>query len=232
MSCGVYKITNLINNKIYVGQSVEIENRWEAEKNRCINFHLKQSFKKYGIDNFKFEILVECSKEVLDEIEIWYIDYYKSYDIKYGYNKTLGGYNGAPNEETKKRISETVKKLHREGIYKNVIYGGKPISNEHKQAITEKISGEKNYQWVNRTQEMKDDVKKLTILEWRKKHNQSHNMYYRIKKEINYIRDDRKNCRKITKEMIEDSNILGKTKFRKKYQCSERFFYKIKKGEY
>ena len=51
--CGIYKIQNLINNKVYIGQSVNIKSRWHSENNRkCHNRHLKSAFKKYGIENF------------------------------------------------------------------------------------------------------------------------------------------------------------------------------------
>lgn len=74
---GIYKITNLINNKIYIGQSVHIERRWSEHKssvktNKRI-YYLHKAMCKYGINNFKFEVLVECPKEDLDMLEIKYI---------------------------------------------------------------------------------------------------------------------------------------------------------------
>lgn len=110
MICGVYKITNLINNKVYIGQSVDIESRWEAEKEGYINKHATRAFKKYGINNFSFEILTECTKEELDKWEIYYIKYYDSCNPQHGYNKLSGGYNGSPNEETRKKLVKQLKK--------------------------------------------------------------------------------------------------------------------------
>lgn len=88
---GIYKITNLINNKIYIGQSTNIEYRWEDHKFYSRNSHtaLQAAFKKYGISNFSFEVIEECSKEYLDEREIYWIKFYDSY--KNGYNLTKGG---------------------------------------------------------------------------------------------------------------------------------------------
>ena len=55
------------------------------------NIHLKKSMLKYGIDNFDFSILEECSETELDKKEIEYIELYKSTNPKYGYNIELGG---------------------------------------------------------------------------------------------------------------------------------------------
>lgn len=91
---GIYKITNKINGHSYIGLSSNIEQRfqyhktkynWEREKDKA----LYQAFKKYGIQNFKFEILEECPIEELSEKEIFYIQKFNSYNN--GYNLTSGG---------------------------------------------------------------------------------------------------------------------------------------------
>ena len=96
MSCGIYKITNIVNQKSYIGQSIHIESRWTDEKyvlteptDPRYKSSLSKAFRKYGIENFKFEILEECSKEELSSKEIYYIDLYNSYYN--GYNETTGG---------------------------------------------------------------------------------------------------------------------------------------------
>lgn len=88
---GIYKITNLVNNKIYIGQSICIEKRWEDHKFYSSKAHtaLQAAFKKYGISNFSFEVIEECPKEMLDEREIYWIKFYDSYNN--GYNLTKGG---------------------------------------------------------------------------------------------------------------------------------------------
>ena len=95
--CGIYKITNKINGKIYIGQSIDIQRRWVHHRN-SINepdlYSLQQAFVKYGIENFEFEILEECLPAELNQKEIYYIHYYDSY--KNGYNETTGG-AGSPN---------------------------------------------------------------------------------------------------------------------------------------
>lgn len=96
MACGIYKITNLINNKCYIGQSINIEKRWTNEKcsafnpkDESYNTALSRAFRKYGINNFSFSIIEECSREELNEKEKKYIEYYDSHYN--GYNSTDGG---------------------------------------------------------------------------------------------------------------------------------------------
>lgn len=92
MSCGIYKITNIKNNKSYIGQSVDIERRWKehiAAVNTDKKNSLYRALRKYGIDNFSFNIIELCSQNLLDEREIYWIKYYKSYNS--GYNETIGG---------------------------------------------------------------------------------------------------------------------------------------------
>ena len=93
---GIYKITNTINNKSYIGQSTNIHKRWkkEIEDSNNINSHgygypLMRAFRKYGVDNFKFEIIEECEIEKLNQKEIYWINYYDTFF--HGYNQTFGG---------------------------------------------------------------------------------------------------------------------------------------------
>ena len=87
--CGIYKITNLCNGKSYIGQSVDIEARWRKHKTCTLDYAISRAFRKYGLDNFEFTIVEECSKEQLNERECYWINYYDSFF--HGYNETLGG---------------------------------------------------------------------------------------------------------------------------------------------
>ena len=92
---GIYKYTNKINNKSYIGLSNDIQRRkWEHQYKANINdrtyFH--QALHKYGISNFDFEILETFEnedRELLGKREQYWINYYDSYNN--GYNETIGG---------------------------------------------------------------------------------------------------------------------------------------------
>ena len=106
---GIYKIENKVNGKVYIGQSIDIEHRWSGHKsklrnNKHQNDYLQKSWNKYGEDNFDFSVICECNKEDLDNKEIYYIDYYKSTDSKYGYNLREGGESGTMTETTIKKL--------------------------------------------------------------------------------------------------------------------------------
>lgn len=96
MSIGIYMIKNLSNNKVYIGQSIDIKRRWNDHKiklknNNHYNEHLQKSYNKYGEKYFQYVILSEATKEKLNELETYYIQKYQSYNPKYGYNQTFGG---------------------------------------------------------------------------------------------------------------------------------------------
>lgn len=89
---GIYKITNKINNKCYIGQSTNIERRWAEHQNKYHKYPdraLYRAFNKYGLENFIFEIIEECEDTQLNDKEKYWIQYYNSYHN--GYNLTLGG---------------------------------------------------------------------------------------------------------------------------------------------
>lgn len=72
---GIYKITSPTG-KIYIGQSVDIHLRWSAHKIDKVRSKLKSSFKSHGFENHTFEILEECSIELLNERERYWQDFY------------------------------------------------------------------------------------------------------------------------------------------------------------
>lgn len=91
----IYKIQNLINGNVYIGQTVKlVEKKFQQHRNNYDKPYFSQltlykAFKKYGLDNFSFETLEKVDNDKLDEREKYWIDYYDSY--KNGYNMTLGG---------------------------------------------------------------------------------------------------------------------------------------------
>ena len=98
----IYKITNRINSKSYIGQTLRTcEERWyEHTKNYTLeksSNSLYRAFKKYGIDNFTFEIIckieeqnIENLQDKLNSLEILYIKKYNTHSHN-GYNRTDGG---------------------------------------------------------------------------------------------------------------------------------------------
>jgi len=86
---GIYKITNKINEKSYIGQSKHIKRRWREHVNGLENSVISTAIKKYGKENFIFEVLEQCSIKELNNKEIYYIDKFKTYGE--GYNMTTGG---------------------------------------------------------------------------------------------------------------------------------------------
>lgn len=91
MTCGIYQIRNLVNGKIYVGSSKEINKRWtkhriDLRKNCHHSILLQRAWNKYGKENFVFEIMEETDKKSLIIREQYYLDLLKSYDRKIGYN--------------------------------------------------------------------------------------------------------------------------------------------------
>ena len=102
--CGIYKITNLINNKFYIGKSKTVharwgqhirasqvsQEKWDANK-RKEQTPLHKAIRKYGVDNFQFEIIEECSPSELNAREKYWIDFFNAFNSKQGYNCTKGG---------------------------------------------------------------------------------------------------------------------------------------------
>lgn len=91
---GIYKITNQVNGKVYIGQSVNIKRRWIEHKSNA-NIGKKSALyddiRKFGFEKFTLDIIEECEKEELNEREIYWIAFYSSNNPEVGYNKNKGG---------------------------------------------------------------------------------------------------------------------------------------------
>lgn len=113
----IYKVTNRINGKVYIGQTKQsLHKRWS--NHCCKNSHcsiLHSAIKKYGAENFTVEqIDVAASKEELDKKEIYWISHFDSVAPK-GYNISLGGGGNRghiPSEETLLKRSAALKGIH------------------------------------------------------------------------------------------------------------------------
>lgn len=92
--CGIYKITSLITEQAYIGQSVDIKERFRQHVKSGLSYtsatnKLYQEMYKQGPENFTFEVLEQVPKEKLNERETYWIEFYKTKDI--GLNVTRGG---------------------------------------------------------------------------------------------------------------------------------------------
>lgn len=142
---GIYKITNP-KGKIYIGCTVNYIRR-KKEYTKLYNSKgqtkLYNLFMKYGIENHIFDIIEECSEEILSEREIYWILYLNS--IENGLNIRLGNRNGYLTSETKNNISKALK--------------------GRKNTWAKKGGGSKGYKY---TEEQKEKMRKPRINKWKR----------------------------------------------------------------
>jgi group I intron endonuclease len=109
----IYKTTNLVNGKIYIGQDSNDNPKYLGSGKI-----LALAIKKYGTDNFKKEILERCiSKEQLNVMEIYWIHKLDSMNSNVGYNISIGGHGGNLGPLVNKKISDSVSKLYTDPAY-------------------------------------------------------------------------------------------------------------------
>ena len=144
MTIGIYKITNLINGRFYIGQSKNIERRFYDHRSkghsRNTSMKLRRDVQKYGKDNFSFEIIEECPCKDLLVKEKEYINKLQPYYNTV--NKNDGEFNQLVSEGTKrwwKNLDEETKNK----IKKNNLIGpkkGHEVSKETREKISKSIS--------------------------------------------------------------------------------------------
>ena len=106
----VYKHTNKINRKVYIGQTYNLYERWRCQgKNYFASIKFFNAIKKYGWDNFTHEVLyTNLNKEAADKLEKELIIKYDS--IKKGYNLKEGGSRGELSQESLLKMSKSLKR--------------------------------------------------------------------------------------------------------------------------
>lgn len=125
----IYIITNSINEKVYIGQTIQsLQSRWQGHCRKACskqetNMQIKRAIYKYGKENFIIEELERCNLEDLNDREIYYISLYNSYES--GYNTTKGGTSGA-----KPLKLSTVEQSECLGLYK-LGFSLRAIANEY-----------------------------------------------------------------------------------------------------
>lgn len=111
----IYKITNKINGKIYIGQTVgTLEARWKRHVRSKDDSIFHRAVRKHGAECFTAEVIdVACSISELNKKEKYWIDYYKTLDRTKGYNMTAGGRSGAVDMkrsiETRRKIADSIR---------------------------------------------------------------------------------------------------------------------------
>lgn len=129
MSIGIYKYENKINGHIYIGQSLNIEVRYqqhlydaEHRAEDCSGVDI--AIKKYGIENFTFEIIELCDAKELDEKERYWISHYNSFNN--GYNRTPGGSVLRGEEHPRAILSEqqvwTIRELYGKRVKRDDVF--------------------------------------------------------------------------------------------------------------
>lgn len=171
----IYKVTNRINNKIYIGQTIQpLMTRWRKHCNKkrgC--FALHNAIIKYGAINFTVEqIDIACSREELDQKEIYWIKYYDSMNPQKGYNLTSGGKHCEISDDVKHRLSEKNKgKKPSDKCIANSIKSrkGKKLSKEHIDKLRLTRIGDKNGMFgVYRCNSDNPNAKKVYCIELNK----------------------------------------------------------------
>jgi group I intron endonuclease len=122
---GIYKITNTENQKMYIGQSRNIDQRWKTHKRMALklkskdnNSHLYNAMRKYGLEKFKFEVVEECSIKLLNDREKYWILEYNS--VEEGYNQNCAPYYHHGSLLNRELIESIQNKL-RDGIAPKII---------------------------------------------------------------------------------------------------------------
>ena len=142
----IYKIKNIVNGKVYIGQTTNISKRIKEHKNDLRNnnhhnIYLQRAWNKYGENSFVFEIIDEADeKYTLDALESFWISAYGGYQSKAVYNAKDGGANGAPTKETKCKISTALT--------------GRKASEETREKLSIIRSGENHWNFGNDTSEI------------------------------------------------------------------------------
>lgn len=154
--CGIYKITSP-SKRVYIGQSVDIKSRWRAYRNNPNRGQtlLERSFKKYGYDNHKFEIIQVCVKEELNNLEIYYIQLFDTFNGKFGLNLKGGGHSGGMCSEEAKAKMRKPKSEEAKENYRQAALRRPPVSEETREKHRKRMLGNKNLTgnkiWLGRT---------------------------------------------------------------------------------
>lgn len=211
----IYKVTNILNGKVYIGQTTYLLDTRIAYHifhalNNQDNMYFHKAIRKYGKKNFKWEILAQChSLKELNEKEKLLIEKYNTF--RNGYNLNLGGSGNAGckhTEESRKRRSESMKGE------KNPMYG-KPLTKEAKEGRAKAQRGRKH---------SKKTKRKMSEGKIGSKNPRAQKYIITIPKgEKIFIYGLREFCRNYKKERLHHTGLIrvaqGKQEYHKGYKC-------------
>jgi group I intron endonuclease len=173
----IYKITNRINGKVYIGQTIQKnpKMRWYehcAAARNNVQQYLYQSMRKHGVDAFSWEVIDKTdSLEKLNQLETKWIEYYRS--LVECYNHRDGGDNSLHSELSKQRMSEAQKAAHARRRETN---GGIEKTKTRVQTVKTWASSKKGKPSKKWSEEAK-----AKFSEKCKNHNQVNNFYKKLK---------------------------------------------------
>lgn len=227
----VYKHTNKINGKCYIGQTYDIKKRWHSScYKHCEKFY--QAIKKYGWDNFTHEIIKICNENNVDYWESFYISKYDS--MNNGYNLNSGGNKYKIfSEETKQKISKSNKgkKRSKEAIEKSRRANiGKIKSQETREKLRQANLGKHPSEASKEKNRIAHLGKKLSF-ETREKLRQSHLKNPVPQKQIEQLYQASMKTRKKVKNVETEEIFNSIAEASKKYNVCDGSISEVCKGK-
>lgn len=211
----IYKITNIINGKNYIGQAIKIDNRWRDHRRAAIlnkpTQLIHHALIKYGINNFNFEVIACCkNQEDANDAETQLVAQYNSYVANgHGYNVTYGGYNAPKSEIWKKSIKRWRDSLSEEERL--------AIRNKQAAATKEQIQTKghpaQGYKWT--------EEQRKSLSEWRLSLDQDSIYTPEIRKKMSDIRKSKPIPEEQRQNMLEGLKKWREKRLNERYSSDE-----------